>query len=155
MSVIQLSEDGLVCDKVLNFEYGPCLSSRCLPEFVTWCETRFRSCWVILVLRDGRPHVSPLAFPHYLPRQFSVLTDVWVASRTRILSGEYKQFGTLTDIEIDREGLPKLGADGTPFSRQEKIILLRRILSLYRGMSPSLEPCQHGSSAFSQTQSGL
>jgi hypothetical protein len=53
------------------------------------------------------------------------------------LSGEYKQFGTLTDIEIDREGLPKLGADGTPFSRQEKIILLCRILSLYRGMAAS------------------
>ena len=55
----------------------------------------------------------------------------------KILSGEYKQFGTLTDIEIDREGLPKLGADGTPFSRQEKIILLRLILSLYRGVATS------------------
>ena len=55
----------------------------------------------------------------------------------KILSGEYKQFGKLTDIEIDREGLPKLDADGTPFSRQEKIILLCRILSLYRGMAPS------------------
>jgi hypothetical protein len=55
---------------------------------------------------------------------------------SKVLSGEYKQFGQLTDIEIEREGLPSMYVDGKRISRQDKIILLRHILSLDRGVSP-------------------
>ncbi len=53
-----------------------------------------------------------------------------------MLSGEYKQFGQLTALEIEREGLPTVDEDGQALTMQDKIILLRRILSLYRGVSP-------------------
>jgi hypothetical protein len=47
---------------------------------------------------------------------------------------KYKQFGDLTDDEIDREGLPVVDQNGHALPVNDKTILLRRILSLFQGV---------------------
>jgi len=57
-----------------------------------------------------------------------------IETTVKVLSGQYKTFGHLSDDEIDREGLPVLDQSGHALSVNDKRILLRRILSLFQGM---------------------